>query len=88
MADKRESASTKKLAPDTTLSPSFKPSEISQRESPLAPTVTSRGMKETEMRMIGAWIATIVKDVKNETAIRDVRAKVEAMAGKFPIYPE
>ena len=52
------------------------------------PAVTSRGMKETEMRMIGAWIATIVKDVKNETAIRDVRAKVEAMAGKFPIYPE
>jgi glycine hydroxymethyltransferase len=52
------------------------------------PAVTSRGMKESEMRMIGNWIATVVKDVKNEAAIRDVRAKVEAMAGKFPIYPE
>jgi len=52
------------------------------------PAVTSRGMKEAEMRMIGTWIATVVKDVKNEAAIRDIHAKVEAMAGKFPIYPE
>jgi glycine hydroxymethyltransferase len=52
------------------------------------PAVTSRGMKESEMRMIGTWIATVIKDVKNETAIRDVRTRVEAMAGKFPIYPE
>jgi len=52
------------------------------------PAVTSRGMKEAEMRLIGAWIAQIVKDVKNEAAIKDVHAKVEALSGKFSLYPE
>jgi glycine hydroxymethyltransferase len=52
------------------------------------PAITSRGMKEAEMRLIGNWIATVVKDVHNEAAIRDVHAKVEAMASRFPLYPE
>jgi glycine hydroxymethyltransferase len=52
------------------------------------PAVTSRGMKEAEMRTIGAWIATVVKDIRNETAIRDIHANVIRMAGRFPLYPE
>ncbi|MDD1693552.1 MAG: serine hydroxymethyltransferase [Methanoregula sp.] len=52
------------------------------------PAITSRGMKEAEMRLIGNWIATVVKDVHNEAAIRDVHTKVEAMASRFPLYPE
>src|SRR5512137_1844752 len=52
------------------------------------PAVTSRGMKETEMRLIGGWIATVVKDIKNEKNIRDVHAKVEALASTFTLYPE
>ena len=52
------------------------------------PAVTSRGMKEAEMRLIGTWIAAVIKDIKNEKAIRDIHGKVEAMASKFTIYPE
>ncbi len=52
------------------------------------PAITSRGMKEAEMRLIGNWIGTAVKDIKNEAAIKDVHAKVEAMASRFPLYPE
>jgi len=52
------------------------------------PAITSRGMKEAEMRLIGNWIGTVVKDIKNEAAIKDVHAKVEAMASRFPLYPE
>ena len=52
------------------------------------PAVTSRGMKEAEMRLIGTWIASVVKDIHNEAAIRDIHAKVRALAGKFPLYPE
>ncbi|MCX6691255.1 MAG: serine hydroxymethyltransferase [Methanoregula sp.] len=52
------------------------------------PVVTSRGMKEEHMRQIGTWIATVVKDIHNEAAIKDVKTKVTAMAGKFPLYPE
>jgi glycine hydroxymethyltransferase len=52
------------------------------------PAVTSRGMKEAEMRNIGNWIAKVVKDVKNEAAIKKVHEEVTAMAKKFPLYPE
>ena len=52
------------------------------------PAVTSRGMKEAEMRLIGSWIASVIKDIKNEKNIRDVHGKVEALAGKFTLYPE
>ncbi|MCK7490350.1 MAG: hypothetical protein MZU79_09285 [Anaerotruncus sp.] len=34
-------------------------------------------MKEAEMRQIGNWIATVVKDIHNEAAIKDVHAKVD-----------
>ncbi|MDD5143405.1 serine hydroxymethyltransferase [Methanoregula sp.] len=52
------------------------------------PAVTSRGMKEAEMRQIGAWIASVIKDCKNEKNISDVRGKVEALSSKFTLYPE
>jgi glycine hydroxymethyltransferase len=52
------------------------------------PAVTSRGMKEAEMRLIGTWIATVIKDIRNEKTIRDVHGKVEALSSKFTLYPE
>ena len=52
------------------------------------PAVTSRGMKEAEMRLIGTWIASVIKDIKNEKTIKDVHGKVEAMSSKFTLYPE
>jgi glycine hydroxymethyltransferase len=52
------------------------------------PAVTSRGMKEAEMRRIGTWIAMVLKDIHNEAVIRDVRAEVTMMAGRFTLHPE
>ncbi len=52
------------------------------------PAVTSRGMKEENMRQIGHWIASIVKDIKNEAVIGKIRTDVEAMATRYPLYPE
>jgi glycine hydroxymethyltransferase len=52
------------------------------------PAVTSRGMTEENMRQIGHWIATIVKDIKNEAVIGKIRTEVEAMATRYPLYPE
>jgi glycine hydroxymethyltransferase len=52
------------------------------------PAVTSRGMKEAEMRLIGNWIATVVKDIHNEAAIKSVHTSVTAMADKFTLHPE
>jgi len=52
------------------------------------PAVTSRGMKEAEMRQIGTWIALVVKDIHNEAAIKKVNESVTAMASRFTLHPE
>jgi glycine hydroxymethyltransferase len=52
------------------------------------PAVTSRGMKEAEMRQIGIWIARILRDIHNEAVIKDVHANVTMMAGRFTLHPE
>lgn len=56
------------------------------------PAVTSRGMKEEEMKQIGHWIARVVKDVARDRtskkAITEVREEVIALASKYPLYPE
>jgi glycine hydroxymethyltransferase len=52
------------------------------------PAVTSRGMKEAEMRQIGSWIAAVVKDIHNEAAIKTVHTNVTAMASRFTLHPE
>jgi glycine hydroxymethyltransferase len=52
------------------------------------PAVTSRGMKEPEMRFIGAKILQVLKDIKDEREIARVKGEVMAMASRFPIYPE
>jgi len=52
------------------------------------PAVTSRGMKEAEMRQIGTWIARVLKDIHNEAVIRDVHTDVTMMAGRFTLHPE
>ena len=51
------------------------------------PAVTSRGMKEADMRLIGNWIARVIKDIQSEATIAKVHAEVTEMAKKFPIYP-
>jgi glycine hydroxymethyltransferase len=52
------------------------------------PAVTSRGMKEPEMRFIGAKILQVLADIQDEREIARVKGEVTAMAGRFPIYPE
>jgi glycine hydroxymethyltransferase len=52
------------------------------------PAVTTRGMKEEEMRKIGHWIAAVLKDIRNESVIRKVGAEVHEMSKTFSLYPE
>jgi glycine hydroxymethyltransferase len=51
------------------------------------PAVTSRGMKEAEMRLVGNWIATVIKDIHSDATIARVKKEVTEMSGKYPIYP-
>lgn len=50
-----------------------------------APALTSRGMKEAEMRTIAGWIADVVREPENATAIGRVRGAVGEMAKHFPL---
>jgi len=50
------------------------------------PALTTRGMKEPEMRLIGAWIAKAL-DLRNDDAALDkIRCEVAELANQFPLY--
>lgn len=50
------------------------------------PSVTTRGMKEPEMQLIGDWIAEVLSSVGNTTVEQKVRQQVADLAARFPIY--
>jgi glycine hydroxymethyltransferase len=51
-----------------------------------SPAVTTRGFGEAEMREVGAVIAQVLHDVNSEPNINAVRARVEALTSRFPLY--
>jgi len=52
------------------------------------PAITSRGMREPEMDRIGEFIARVLASPDDEAALGRVKAEVEALCRKFPLYPE
>ncbi|MBI5177343.1 serine hydroxymethyltransferase [Candidatus Micrarchaeota archaeon] len=50
------------------------------------PTLTSRGMKESEMRHIGELMVRAIENWENEPVLAGVKAEVLELCGKFPIY--
>ena len=52
------------------------------------PAITTRGMKETEMRQIGKWIAEALHHRNDAAALAKIRKQVLAMAEEFPLYAE
>jgi len=51
-----------------------------------SPSVTTRGMKETEMQLIGGWVAEVLLHVGDAAVEQKVRGQVAELAGKFPVY--
>jgi glycine hydroxymethyltransferase len=52
------------------------------------PAVTTRGMREHEMRQIGDLFADVLKDVGNVAAQSRVAAQVKELCASFPLYRE
>lgn len=52
------------------------------------PAVTSRGMKEPEMGVIGDLVARALSHVGDDAALRKIGAEVSELCARFPIYPE
>ncbi len=50
------------------------------------PALTTRGMKETEMRAIGKMIAAIVREPESEEIKTNVKSEVLEMTERFPLY--
>jgi glycine hydroxymethyltransferase len=51
------------------------------------PAVTTRGMRETEMDLIGELMARALKSPDDDASLAMVRAEVERLCRKFPLYP-
>jgi len=51
------------------------------------PALTTRGMKEDQMRLIARLIASVLKDIKNENKVKEVAEAVTVLCDRFPLYP-
>ena len=51
-----------------------------------SPAVTTRGLKEAEMRQIGAMISRLLEE--GEAAVPEVKEQVIDLCRRFPLYPE
>jgi glycine hydroxymethyltransferase len=52
------------------------------------PSVTTRGMREPEMELIGELIGRALAAPENDRDLAMIHAEVEALCRKFPLYPE
>ena len=50
------------------------------------PAMTTRGMKEPEMRLIAAWIARALDQRNDDVALEKIRKEVAELANRFPLY--
>ena len=60
----------------------FKPSGIRLG----TPILTTRGMKEQEMKIIGKYIADVIKDYNNIELQKNIREEIKKLCAKFPVY--
>ena len=51
-----------------------------------SPSITTRGMRESEMEQIGAWIAEVLGHIGDAAVEQRVRKQVAELAARFPIY--
>jgi glycine hydroxymethyltransferase len=52
------------------------------------PALTTRGMKEPEMKQVGHWIAQALNSRNDASALSRIRREVLELADAFPLYPE
>jgi glycine hydroxymethyltransferase len=51
-----------------------------------SPALTTRGMKEGEMKVIAGWIAQVLNGSKDEALLKKIKGQVKELCLKFPIY--
>ena len=52
------------------------------------PALTTRGMRETEMKQIAEWIVQVLKKPADESVQKQVRGQVGELCRQFPLYAQ
>jgi len=52
------------------------------------PALTTRGMKEKEMRLIATYIADVISNINDDSKIKSVAEKVKNICAQFPLYAQ
>lgn len=52
------------------------------------PALTTRGMKEAEMKTIAGWIDQAITNHQDENKLNEIKNQILEMTKKFPLYPE
>jgi glycine hydroxymethyltransferase len=52
------------------------------------PALTTRGMKEADMRQVGRWISEVLHNRTDDAVLAKIRKQVVELADTFPLYPE
>ncbi len=51
------------------------------------PALTTRGMKEAEMKIIAGWINEAITNWQDENKLAEIKQRVIELTKKFPLYP-
>ncbi len=51
------------------------------------PALTTRGMKENEMKQIATWIDNAITGWEDETTLAKIREEVKDLTTRYPLYP-
>jgi glycine hydroxymethyltransferase len=78
--DKISITVNKQIIPDDP-NPPLKPSGIRLG----TPAATTRGMKEADMKKLGAWIIEALKNHQDESKLSEIKKEVEMFCVKFPV---
>jgi glycine hydroxymethyltransferase len=81
--DKAGITVNKNMVPDDPRSP-MDPSGIRLG----TPAITTRGMKEEEMKIIAGWINEAITNSKDDDTLNNIKQRVKELTKKFPLYPD
>ena len=51
------------------------------------PALTTRGMKESEMKVVAKGIATVIDNYQDKATLEKVKADILELCKEFPLYP-